>query len=140
MQRRVSPLVRLAASDHAFPLPDKSLSQLWQAVPESERQTGSCRARRRRGDAIVKNCLGADEETQAPCQREGQQRQVGDERREAIQSAGVLPCLDNAVIGTGGNQQADGANEEPQPNTIGVARISREFVEFFTERSAEPEP
>ena len=84
LQRRVSPLVRLAARDHAFPLPDKSLSQLWQAIPESKRQTGSCRARRGRGDAIVKNCLGADEETKAQCQREGQQRQIGDNRHEAV--------------------------------------------------------
>jgi hypothetical protein len=81
MQRRVSQLVRLAARDHAFLLPDKSLSQLWQAIPESERQTG---ARRGRGDAIVENCLGADEKTKAQCQREGQQRQIGDNRHEAV--------------------------------------------------------
>ena len=114
LQRRVSPLVRLAARDHAFPLPDKSLSQLWQAIPESKRQTGSCRARRDRDGAIVKNSLGADEETEAQRQREGQQRQIGDDRREAMQSAAVLASLDNAMIGIGGDQQADGADEEPQ--------------------------
>ena len=64
LQRRVSPLVALASRDHALSLPDKSLSQLWQPIPESKRDTGSRHTRRYRNGAITKNCLCADEETE----------------------------------------------------------------------------
>jgi hypothetical protein len=50
-----------------------------------------------------------------------------------------LASLGNAVIGTGGDQQAYDADEEPRANPIGVARISREFVEPFAEHPAKPE-
>src|SRR5260370_34794754 len=115
MQRCVSPLVPLAARDHALRLPDKSLSQLRQAVPESKRQTGSCRARCDRDRAVVKNPFRADEETDTQRQRKWQQGHIGDERREGMQSATVPACLDNAGIGTGGNGPPDGADEEPSP-------------------------
>ena len=61
----------------------------------------------------MENRLGADEKTDTQGQREWQQSQIGDERRKAVQAAAVLASLDNAVIGTGGDQQADGADEEP---------------------------
>lgn len=100
LQRRVSPFVALASRDHAFPFTGKSLSQLWQPIPESKRQTGS-RARGDRDGAIIKNRLCVDEETETQRERERQQRQIGDHRREAVQLAAVLAFLDNAVIGTG---------------------------------------
>jgi Major Facilitator Superfamily len=135
LQRRVSPLVRLAR-DHAFPLPDKSLSQPWQAIPQSKRQPGFCHARGYRDRAIIKYCLDGDEETETQRQREGQQRQIGDHRREAMQSAAVLAALDNAVIGTGGDQQSDGADEEPQPNPVRVPGIRRQLIESVVEHAA----
>jgi hypothetical protein len=135
LQRRVSPLVRLAR-DHAFPLPDKSLSQPWQAIPQSKHQPGSCHARGYRDRAIIKYCLDGDEETETQRQREGQQRQIGDHRREAMQSAAVLAALDNAVIGTGGDQQSDGADEEPQPNPVRVPGIRRQLIESVVEHAA----
>src|SRR5205823_1821558 len=128
LQRGVGPLVRLATRDHAFLLPGKSFSQLWQAVPQSKRQTGSYRTRRYRDVAIVEYRLRADEETDTQRQREWQQRQIGDDRREAMQSPAVLASLHYAVIGTGGDQQTDGADEEPQPNPVGVAGIFRELI------------
>jgi hypothetical protein len=105
----------LAARDHAFPLPDKSLPQLRQAIPESERQTGSYRARRDRDGALPRNRLRADEEAGSQRQREWQQRQIGDERREAMQPAAVLAAVDDAVIGTGAISKPMAQTRSPSP-------------------------
>ncbi|HEY1433679.1 MAG TPA: hypothetical protein VGF39_18920 [Stellaceae bacterium] len=138
-QRCVNSLVRLAARDHAFALPDKSLWQLWEAIPEGKRQTGSYHARRDRDGALAEDRLRADEESDTQREREWQQRQIRDNRREAMQSAAVLACLDNAVIGTGGDQQTDGTDEERQPDPIRVAGIFREFVKPLAKHPAKPE-
>ena len=79
----------------------KSLPQLWQAIPESKRQTGSYRARRDRDSTVVKNPLRADKQTDTQRERERQQGQIGDDRPKAMQPATVLACLDNAMVGTG---------------------------------------
>jgi len=88
----------------------------------------------------VENRLGADEKTDTQGQRERQQSQIGDERRKAVQAAAVLASLDNAVIGTGRDQQADGADEEPQANPVRIAGICREFMEPFVKHPTKSEP
>ena len=57
-----------------------------------------------------------------------------------MELAAIGTAFDNAVIGTGGNQQTDGADEEPQPNPVGVAGILRELTESVVEDSTKPEP
>src|SRR5256885_4614697 len=80
-------MIRRPPRSTLFPYPTLSRSQ---AIPESERQTGSYRARRDRDGALPRSRLRADEEAGSQRQREWQQRQIGDERREAMQPAAVL--------------------------------------------------
>src|SRR5439155_14513537 len=55
------------------------------------------------------------------------------------QSAAVLAFLDNAVIRPRSDQQADGADEEPQANRVRVAGISRELIESVVEHPPKAE-
>src|SRR5947207_2514028 len=57
-----------------------------------------------------------------------------------IEASGSCSNARVSTIGTGGDQQTDGADEEPQPDPVGVAGIFRELIESVVEHSTKAEP
>src|SRR5207237_902106 len=76
------------------------------AVPHCQRDD-ACRYARGDACGAADHVLDADKDVEPERKPEGQQRQIGDCRRDAVEGAAVLPALDNAVIEARRDHQRD---------------------------------
>jgi len=94
-----------------------------------------------RGDARggAEHVLDADKDVEPERQPEGQQRQIGDCRRDAVEGAAILAALDNAVIEARRDHQRDRNRHQDQRQGLDMLRMPWQFIEAFAERRAQLE-
>ena len=56
-----------------------------------------------------------------------------------MQSAAIPTFLDDPMIGAGGDQQGDCANEQPEPNPVHVTGLRRKLLEPVAEDATKAE-